>query len=110
MGLAGSVGNFANFQQAAGWKGQDGNVTSVGTNGGPGPYGTFDMSGNVLEWNDMAGGADTLRASRGGNWHPDCTNVSSTSRVVFSPNFEKLTVSAFVWRDRCPYPCPSLPA
>jgi len=41
-GSAGSTGNSANYQSSADWNGQDGNVTTVGTNGGPSFYGTFD--------------------------------------------------------------------
>ncbi len=49
IGSSGSTGNFANFNQAADWDSQDGNVTTVGTNGGASAYGAFDMSGNVFE-------------------------------------------------------------
>jgi len=45
-------GNFANFNNVADWNGQNGNVTTVGTNGGPSPYGTFDQGGNLKEWLD----------------------------------------------------------
>jgi len=49
-GSAGNSGNFANYNNFADWNGQDGNVTTVGTNGGPSAYGAFDMTGNVWEW------------------------------------------------------------
>jgi sulfatase modifying factor 1 len=51
-GSAGSSGNYANCNNAADWNGQDGNVTTVGSNGGPGAYGTYDMGGNVWEFNE----------------------------------------------------------
>jgi len=49
--------NAANFNSGADWDGQDGNVTTVGTNGGPSAYGTYDQTGNVYEWNDRNGTA-----------------------------------------------------
>lgn len=43
--------NSANYGANANWNTTiDGNVTNVGTNGGPSAYGTFDQSGNVFEW------------------------------------------------------------
>ncbi len=43
--------NSANYGANANWNMSiDGNVTNVGTNGGPSAYGTFDQSGNVFEW------------------------------------------------------------
>ena len=68
IGSAGNTGNFANFTSAADWNSQNGNVTTVGTNGGPSAYGAFDMSGNIGEWNDLTGAADSSRGLRGGNY------------------------------------------
>jgi formylglycine-generating enzyme required for sulfatase activity len=51
-GSAGSSGNFANITTTSDWDGQDGNVTTVGTNGGPSYYGTYDMLGNTSEWSE----------------------------------------------------------
>ena len=39
IGSSGNTGNFANYDQAADWNSQNGNVTTVGTNGGPSAYG-----------------------------------------------------------------------
>jgi formylglycine-generating enzyme required for sulfatase activity len=61
-GSAGSTGNFANFMYGVG------NVTTVGTNGGPSAYGTFDMTGNIAEWNDLTGAAGSSRGRWGGNY------------------------------------------
>ena len=68
IGSAGSTGNFANYNNNAVWNSQNGNVTTVGTNGGAGAYGAFDMSGNVAEWNDLTGAAGSSRGLRGGYW------------------------------------------
>jgi formylglycine-generating enzyme required for sulfatase activity len=68
IGSAGSTGNFANYGSGADWNSQNGNVTTVGTNGGASAYGAFDMSGNVQEWNDLTGAAGSLRGLRGGSW------------------------------------------
>ena len=69
IGSSGSAGNFANWNKSADWNSQDGNVTTVGTNGGASAYGAFDMSGNVNEWNDLTGAAGSSRGLRGGNWN-----------------------------------------
>lgn len=42
--------NTANISSCANWNGKNGNTTTVGTNGGPSYYGTYDQNGNVYEW------------------------------------------------------------
>ena len=44
--------NFANYSNSADWNSQDGNVTTVASNGGPSAYGTYDQTGNVNEFVD----------------------------------------------------------
>ena len=88
IGSSGSTGNFANFNQAADWNGRDGNVTTVGTNGGASAYGAFDMSGNVFEWNDLTGAAGSSRGVRGGVWGSDAFSLSSSGRNTISPSGE----------------------
>ena len=68
IGSSGSTGNFANWNRSADWNSQDGNVTTVGTNGGASAYGAFDQSGNVTEWNDLTGAAGSSRGRRGGGY------------------------------------------
>ena len=89
-GSAGSTGNFANFASAAGWGSavQNGNVTTVGTNGGASAYGAFDMSGNVREWNDLTGAAGSSRGLRGGDRTDDAFDLSSSFRFSSDPSFE----------------------
>lgn len=72
--------NSANWNRAADWNGQDGNVTTVGRNGRPGVYSAFDMSGNVSEWNDLDGTSGSLRGIRGGGWNGSAYALSSSSR------------------------------
>jgi formylglycine-generating enzyme required for sulfatase activity len=81
-------GNFANFNLAADWNSQDGNVTTVGTNGGASAYEAFDMSGNVFEWNDLTGASGLLRGIRGGSWFSGEVNLSSSNRLTLDPSFE----------------------
>ena len=87
IGSAGNTGNSANFNGAADWNGQDGNVTTVGSNGGASAYGAFDMSGNVTEWNDLTGAAGSSRWLRGGNWDFGAFGLSSSDRFDIDPSF-----------------------
>ena len=92
-GSSGSTGNSANYDRAADWNDQDGNVTTVGTNGGASAYGAFDMSGNVAEWNDLRGAAGSSRGRRGGDWGSfGAFGLSSSSRGAGVPSNEFSTV------------------
>lgn len=77
-------GQYANHRSQAVWNGQWGNVTSVGTNGGPSFFGAFDMSGNVAEWSDPVSQPGIDRSSlvtRGGTWSNILpTDLSSSAR------------------------------
>ncbi len=86
IGSAGSTGNFANYAATADWNSQDGNVTTVGTNGGPSFYGAFDMSGNVNEWNDLTGADGSFRGVRGGRWSGDAFGLSSSYGFSLDPS------------------------
>ena len=89
IGSAGSTGNFANYNSDADWNSQDGNVTTVGTNGGASAYEAFDMSGNVREWNDLTGAAGSSRGVRGGSWDDGTAfGLSSSIGLENVPSFE----------------------
>lgn len=81
-GSAGSIGNYANYNNQADWNSQNGNVTSVGTNGGPSAYGAFDMSGNIYEWNDGTGGVGKTPGIRGGGWSTNHNDLSLGNAAV----------------------------
>jgi formylglycine-generating enzyme required for sulfatase activity len=104
IGSAGNAGNFANFNLAADWNSQNGNVTTVGTNGGANAYNAFDMSGNLREWNDLTGAAGSLRGFRGGNWDNIAFSLSSSDRLTNPPSGE---VNGVGFRLAAPVPEPS---
>lgn len=81
-GSAGSAGNFANYNFGADWNTSNGNVTTVGTNGSPSFYGTFDQTGQVWEWNDAisGGGPTAARGVRGGSWLNASTYIGASYR------------------------------
>lgn len=62
--------NSANWWENADWKGStNGNLTDVGSNGGPSAYGTYDQTGNVNEWANVT---STTRANAvGGSFKDD---------------------------------------
>jgi formylglycine-generating enzyme required for sulfatase activity len=104
IGSSGSTGNYANYGRAAGWNGQNGNVTTVGTNGGASAYGAFDMSGNVNEWNDLTGDAGSSRGLRAGSWFDAASTLSSPIRSSINPSSEFVY---YGFRLAAPVPEPS---
>ena len=103
IGSAGGTGNFANYNNGADWNGQVGNVTTVGTNGGPSAYYIYDMSGNVFEWNDLTGTASSSRGIRGGNWGNGALSLSPAGGGTMNPSFEGGTTGV---RLASPVPVP----
>ncbi len=68
-------------------------------------YGTFDQSGNVYEWNDLAGtSSGLLRGLRGGDWNNTvASDLSSSSRTTDAPS---LGNSFIGFRLASPVPVP----
>jgi formylglycine-generating enzyme required for sulfatase activity len=95
--------NRGNFSSCADWNGQDGNVTTVGTNGGPSFYGTYDQSGNVFEWNDLNNTTGSSRGLRGGGWDGNAFFLSSSVRNAFDPSLEN---DGYGFRLASPVPVP----
>jgi sulfatase modifying factor 1 len=85
VGSAGPVGNFANFASGADWNTMNGNVTSVGTNGGPSAYGAYDMGGNIREVVSL--GVSTTAVWRGGAMTGNLASLAaSTAGSSFTAN------------------------
>jgi sulfatase modifying factor 1 len=100
-GSAGSTGNFANYNRTADWNGQDGNVTTVGTNGGPSFYGTFDQSGNVSEWIDLDGTKTYSTGLRGGGWDAFVFGIASSVGFAFNPESASASIGFRLVRLGC---------
>jgi len=90
-----TIGNFANFGTTADWNGRAGNATSVGTNGGPGFFGTFDMSGNIDEWSSTIDITTTgTGVIRGGGQNSN-TTLPKTGRTLRAADFANATQQSF---------------
>ncbi len=59
-------------------------VTPVGAfAGSPGPYGTYDMGGDVYQWNEAVDGV--YRGFRGGSFYNDASYMLSSYRAAYYP-------------------------
>jgi YD repeat-containing protein len=83
--------NAANYFYGATWNGTTGNVTTVGTNGGPSYWGTYDQSGNVFEWTDTVSPIGH-RTIRGGSFDYGANTLAKSNRAVINPSDESPSI------------------
>ena len=95
--LLGSDPNEANYRaanryavtQSTGLSSTANYLTEVGTfSGSPSAYGTFDQTGNLLEWNDGTGAASQFKYQRGGTWAWTNTYATSSYSSAIGPTAE----------------------
>jgi len=106
--ITGDVANpgqeVVNYGNAADWNGQNGNVTTVGSAGNTSHYGSFDMNGNIWEWNETL--IDAARGLRGGSFNLSEVGLRSSNRNFSSPSNE---TSFIGFRLAAPIPTPHCP-
>ncbi|MGO9110726.1 MAG: formylglycine-generating enzyme family protein [Thermoguttaceae bacterium] len=67
-------------------------LTPVGTfAASPGPYGTYDMGGDVFQWNE-ANISGSFRGLRGGSWSGDSDGLASSNSILANPAGESYYV------------------
>lgn len=80
------MNNTANYDKQANWNHTtEGNFTTVGSNGGPSSYGTYDQSGNIWEWIEIETQPNSFIGRRGGSFHKNAFAISSNYRVMSAP-------------------------
>jgi formylglycine-generating enzyme required for sulfatase activity len=57
----------------------------------PGPYGTFDMGGDVFQWNETAV-TSSSRGLRGGDWDYSSNVLASSPRLYYNPSIEYVII------------------
>jgi len=78
------AGNLYSVTQSSSKIASQNYLTDVGAFSGSGSfYGTFDQSGNVVQWNDLDGATGSSRGLRGGNWDSSSSafGVSSSNSI-----------------------------
>lgn len=78
--------NTANYNNCASWDAVVGNVTTVGSNGNPGSYNTYDMNGNVYEWTERTWFGSS-KGLKGGTWSSTSDKLIRSYEAYQSPTF-----------------------
>ena len=95
-------GNNATFHDSGYTIGSPYSRTEVGAHeNSDSPYGTFDMGGNVWEWNEALIGS--TRGIRGGSYDNDFSTLISSSRGIIPPYYENIVIGFRV--ASVPEPC-----
>jgi formylglycine-generating enzyme len=83
--------NFATGDIPTGCTDPANRLTTVGAfAASPGPYGTYDMGGDVFQWNEtsISGSFGPCRGVRGGMWSDYHAYMASYTRGYYTPTFE----------------------
>jgi hypothetical protein len=72
-----------NYNNVADWNNQDGNVTTIGTNGPPSFYNTYDQNGNVWEWTDQSDGVSN-KICKGGAYDSELSQLDKCYNLSLS--------------------------
>jgi formylglycine-generating enzyme required for sulfatase activity len=90
--------NSINFNLGADWNEQDGNVTSVGTNGGPSYYNTYDQNGNINEWIDDLD--IRFKPYIGGSWSSSLEDIKAIHEVFVGTESDDIGFRIAIIPDR----------
>ena len=85
--------NYANWNGQAQWGGVNGNITTVGTNGGPSYYGLYDTSGLISQWNDLNSNATDKKVLKAWGWSSSGQFIGNQILVQVAPDLSTIPVA-----------------